>query len=226
MENAFSGWGEPHESKVALGAWSKHALRKQVLPNLRTCLRQRLALSLTCVGILLLLYVFSQYAQMYVGQRMLASAWRQQHAQPIGALNNNPGKAGDALTRLTIARIKLDAVIVEGTSHRSLKLGPGHMEHSPLPGSSGNSVIAGHRDTFFRHLDELQQGDEIDVRRQREVYRFEVTGRQIVEPTDLSVLRQSTSAELTLITCYPPHYVGPAPKRLVVVARLMAADPD
>jgi sortase A len=100
------------------------------------------------------------------------------------------------------------------------------MEHSALPGSSGNSVIAAHRDTFFRHLDELQQGDEIDVRRQRKVYRFEVTGRQIVEPTDLSVLRQSASAELTLITCYPPHYVGPAPKRLVVVARLMAADPD
>jgi LPXTG-site transpeptidase (sortase) family protein len=226
MENAFSGLGEPHESKAALGAWSKQALLKQALPKLRACLRQRLALFLTCAGILLLLYVFSQYAQMYVGQRTLASEWRQQNAQPAGASSNNAGDAGDALTRLTIARIQLDAVIVEGTSHQALKLGPGHMEHSALPGSSGNSVIAAHRDTFFRHLDELQQGDEIDVRRQRKVYRFEVTGRQIVEPTDLSVLRQSASAELTLITCYPPHYVGPAPKRLVVVARLMAAGPD
>jgi LPXTG-site transpeptidase (sortase) family protein len=220
MENASSRLGESNQSKVALEAWSK-----QTLPTLRARLRRRLALFLTCVGILLLLYVFSQYAQMYVGQRTLASEWQQKNAQPAGALNN-AGSASDALTRLTIARIKLDAVIVEGTSYQSLKLGPGHMGHSALPGSSGNSVIVAHRDTFFRHLDELQQGDEIDLRRQREVYRFEVTGRRIVDPTDLSALRQSTSAQLTLITCYPTHYVGPAPKRLVVVARLMAADPD
>jgi sortase A len=47
-------------------------------------------------------------------------------------------------------------VIVEGTSRKSLKLGPGYMEDSALPGYSGNSVIVAHRDTFFRHLDELQ----------------------------------------------------------------------
>jgi sortase A len=181
-------------------------------------MRQRLALLLSCAGLLLLIYVCSQYWQIYAGQRKLALEWQQQSAQPevISASDR------DSLVRLTIAKINLDAVVVEGTSRKSLKLGPGHMENSAIPGSSGNSVIVAHRDTFFRHLDELREGDEIDLRRRGEVYQFEVTGRRVVEPADLSALQQSPSARLTLITCYPTHYVGPAPKRLVVVARWIA----
>jgi sortase A len=208
MERALPGAGELKKPKVVLAPLSKNRGR----------MRQQLALFLTGVGVLLLLYVSFQYWQMYAAQKKLALAWQQQDARPV----NIVGSDGDALVRLTITKINLDAVIVEGTSRKSLKLGPGHMEDSPLPGNSGNSVIVAHRDTFFRHLDELQDGDEIDLRRQGEVYRFVVTGRRIAEPTDLSALRQSSSVQLTLITCYPTHYVGPAPQRLVVVARLIA----
>lgn len=181
-------------------------------------MRQRLALFLTSAGLLLLLYVSFQYWQMYAGQKKLALEWQQQSARPQNILASD----SDTLVRLTIAKINLDAVVVEGTSRKSLKLGPGHMQNSALPGSSGNSVIVAHRDTFFRHLDEVREGDEIELRRRGEVDRFEVTERRVVEPTDLSALRQSRSAQLTLITCYPTHYVGPAPKRLVVVARWKA----
>jgi sortase A len=155
---------------------------------------------------------------MYAAQRKLTLEWQRQNTKPENVVVNN----SDALVRLTIAKINLNAVIVEGTSRKSLKLGPGHMNGSAVPGYSGNSVIVAHRDTFFRHLDELQEGDEIDLRRQGELYRFEVTRRRVVEPTDLSALRQSPTTQLTLITCFPPHYVGSAPKRLVVVARLIA----
>ena len=209
MDRAFPEVGELNESRVVLAPPAKH----------RGSMRQRLALFLTGSGLLLLLYVSSQYWQMYTVQRRLAAEWQRQSTAPA----NIASRDGNALVRLTIARINLDAVIVEGTSRKSLKLGPGHVEDSALPGSSGNSVIVAHRDTFFRHLDELREGDEIDLRRRSEVYRFEVTGRRLVEPTDLSALRQSTSAQLTLITCYPTHYVGPAPKRLVVVARQITA---
>lgn len=207
MERAIPGAGDWKESKLDLVPLSKYRGR-----------RQPLALFLTGVGLLLLLYVSAQYGEMYATQRKLALEWQRQNARP----ESIPSSDGDALVRLTIATINLDAVIVEGTSRKSLRLGPGHMEDSALPGFSGNSVIVAHRDTFFRHLDRLQEGDEIDLRRPGEVYRFEVTGRRVVEPTDLSVLRPSPSAQLTLITCYPTHYVGPAPKRLVVVAHLMA----
>ena len=208
MERALPGAGELKKPKVVLAPLSKNRGR----------MRQQLALFLTGVGVLLLLYVSFRYWQMYAAQKKLALAWQQQDARPV----NIVGSDGDALVRLTITKINLDAVIVEGTSRKSLKLGPGHMEDSAVPGSSGNSVIVAHRDTFFRHLDELREGDGIYLHRQGEVYRFEVTGRRVVEPADLSALRQSPSAQLTLITCYPTHYIGPAPKRLVVVARLIA----
>jgi LPXTG-site transpeptidase (sortase) family protein len=199
--------GELNQSKVVL------------LPRLkyRGRLQQGLSVFLAGGGLLLLLYVSGQYWQMYAGQKRLALEWQQQNAYRSSTV----GDDGDSLVRLTIARIGLDAVIVEGTSRKALKLGPGHMADSSLPGHSGNSVIVAHRDTFFRHLDELKEGDAIDLQRRGEVYRFEVTGRHIVEPTDLSSLRQVSTPQLTLITCYPTHYVGPAPKRLVVVARLI-----
>jgi LPXTG-site transpeptidase (sortase) family protein len=205
MERVSPGMGERNQSKVELTPRSKDRGR----------MRQRLAHLLTGAGLLLLLYVCSQYWLMYAGQRKLALEWQQQNAHPENIVASN----SDALVRLTIARINLDAVVVEGTSRQSLKLGPAHMEKSAVPGSAGNSVIIAHRDTFFRHLDELREGDAIDLRRQGKIYRFQVMGHRVVEPTDLSALRQSSSAQLTLITCYPMHYVGPAPKRLVVVAR-------
>jgi LPXTG-site transpeptidase (sortase) family protein len=208
MERAFPEAGELNQSKVVLAPLSKY----------RSRVRRKFAPFLSGIGLLVLLYVFSQYWQMYAAQRGLALEWQQQNARPANIVDSDH----DALVRLTIAKIGLDAVIVEGTSHKSLKLGPGHMEGSAVPGYSGNSVIVAHRDTFFRHLDELRAGDEVYLRRQGEVYRFDVTERRVVEPTDLSALRKSVSAQLTLITCYPTHYVGPAPKRLVVVARLRA----
>jgi len=208
MEKAFPAVGELKESKVARVPLSKHRGR----------VWQRLALFLSGLGLLLLIYVSCQYWQMYAAQRKLTLEWQRQNTKPENVVVNN----SDALVRLTIAKINLNAVIVEGTSRKSLKLGPGHMNGSAVPGYSGNSVIVAHRDTFFRHLDELQEGDEIDLRRQGELYRFEVTRRRVVEPTDLSALRQSPTTQLTLITCFPPHYVGSAPKRLVVVARLIA----
>src|SRR5262249_13937678 len=85
----------------------------------------------------------------------------------------------------------------------------------------GNAVITAHRDTFFRHIFELEKGDEINIQRDGQVYRYEVTGKKVVAPTDLSVIRPTPDAQLTLITCYPTYYIGPAPERLVVFSKLV-----
>jgi sortase A len=58
------------------------------------------------------------------------------------------------------------------------------------------------------------------------VFRFEVTGKKIVYPEDMSVIRPTADAQLTLITCYPTYYIGPAPKRLVVFSRLAGTGAD
>jgi sortase A len=128
--------------------------------------------------------------------------------------------AGEVLTKLSIPRIGMSAVVIEGTSSHSLLLGPGHMTGSAIPGSIGNSVIAGHRDTFFRNLPSLKTGDAIYILRSGKRFHYAVTGRKVVQANDISVLRPNKSGVLTLITCYPTHFIGPAPQRLIIVAKL------
>ena len=77
---------------------------------------------------------------------------------------------------------------------------------------------------FFRHIYELNKGDQIQVRRSGRTFTFEVTGRKIVMPEDISVIKPTNNPQLTLITCYPTYYIGPAPKRLVVFSKLVNSD--
>jgi LPXTG-site transpeptidase (sortase) family protein len=166
------------------------------------------------VGSLLLVFVGTQYAHSWIAQRRLARAWaEQQHAHTEAV--------SDGLTRLSIPSINLNAIVVEGTKHRDLLLGPGHLQNTAVPGETGNSVITAHRDTFFRHIYELNKGDLVNVERNGELFRYQVIGRRIVRPDDLSVTEPSSEPRLTLITCYPTYYIGPAPKRLVVFTRML-----
>lgn len=101
-----------------------------------------------------------------------------------------------------------------------LRLGAGHIEGTPLPGEPGNSGIAGHRDTFFRELKDIRRNDEIQIQTATGLLRYEVDWVKVVEPNDTTVLEPSTAeSTLTLVTCYPFYFVGPAPNRFVVHAR-------
>ena len=184
----------------------------------------RLAPVLLVVGAILLGYVAWSYGSMYWEQRQLAREWeRQQQSRPVAgqSASTQAKPVNDSLTRLTVPKIDLDSVIVEGTSYRALRLGPGHMRKTPEPGENGNVVITGHRDTFFRHISDLVMGDEVVVQRGGKKYVYKVTGKKVVEPTDMSVVAPSKDSRLTLITCYPTYYIGPAPKRLVVSTKLV-----
>ena len=127
-------------------------------------------------------------------------------------------KPGDVLGRLDIPRLDLSVVVLQGTSSRMLRRGTGHIESTPLPGEAGNSGIAGHRDTFFRGLKNIRKNDEIQFQTSTELFRFVVDWAKVVAPDDRSVLDPSTGSSLTLVTCYPFYFVGPAPNRFVVRA--------
>ena len=170
--------------------------------------RRILSIALFVVGGVLCAYVAGSYTWMFLEQRKLLHEWKTQQA------------AREVLTKLSIPRIGLRAVVMEGTSSHSLLLGPGHMSGSAIPGMVGNAVIAGHRDTFFRHIHRLKNGDDVYILRSGKQFHYVVVRRKIVQPNDLTVLRSSTNGQLTLITCYPPHAIGPAPQRLIIVARL------
>jgi sortase A len=112
-----------------------------------------------------------------------------------------------------------DAMVVQGDSPATLKWAVGHLSKSALPGEFGNVALAGHRDTFFRPLRDIRLGDEIWFKTRERSFEYRVESIEVVAPTDTRVLKSSTGHDLTLLTCFPVYYVGPAPKRLVVRAR-------
>ena len=186
--------------------------------------RGLLSNALIVIGAALLLYVGWAYFSMWHNQRTLARQWHRNHEQP--AIAGQPSRVNDGLVRVLIPKADVDAIVVDGVTRRKLAVGPGHMPETPMPGEVGNSVISAHRDTFFRKIGDLRTGDEVVVRRGGDSYHFAVYKKKIVDPSDLSVIRPTGDAELTLITCYPTYFIGPAPKRLVVTSKLVRTEPD
>lgn len=127
-------------------------------------------------------------------------------------------RTGTAIAALSIPRVHLSAVVLHGSDAQTLRRGPGHLEHTALPGDSGNVVIAGHRDSFFRPLRNIQPGDDIFLETPERRFHYRVTSLRVVTPHDLSVLEPTDDATLTLITCYPFWVLGNAPDRFVVRA--------
>jgi len=127
-------------------------------------------------------------------------------------------KEGDILGRIEIPKIGLSVVVLEGTTSQTLQHGVGHIKGTALPGEPGNVGIAGHRDTYFRGLKDIRANDEIQIETIAGITRYEVDWIQITVPSDVAIVSSATDSALTLVTCYPFHYVGAAPERYVVHA--------
>lgn len=108
---------------------------------------------------------------------------------------------------------------MEGTDNRTLRHAVGHVPRTALPGQQGNVAIAGHRDTFFRGLRNVRLDDEITLTASNGTHRYRVDSMLVVEPREVWVLEDTGEAILTLVTCYPFNFVGPAPQRFIVRAR-------
>jgi sortase A len=126
---------------------------------------------------------------------------------------------GEVIGEIQAPRVGLDAIVVQGESSANLRRAVSHLIKSALPGERGNVTLAGHRDTFFRPLRDIRLGDEIRFETPEQSFDYVVESIEVVESTSIQVLEATTGHELTLITCYPFHYVGPAPKRFIVHAR-------
>jgi sortase A len=124
--------------------------------------------------------------------------------------------------RIEIPRLGLRAMILEGTSDRALRRAVGHIEGTAMPGEAGNSGLAGHRDTFFMSLKSIRKDDTIRIRTLDSTHTYVVDSTKVVEPNDVHVLNATAEPTLTLVTCYPFNYVGAAPERFIVQARLIS----
>jgi sortase A len=121
--------------------------------------------------------------------------------------------------RLTIPRLHLSAMVREGADEGTLQLALGHIPGTAFPGQPGNVGVAGHRDTLFRPLRDIRNSDLIRFETGNGSYMYRVESTTIVKPRDVGVLARGPSDELTLVTCYPFHYIGSAPDRFIVKAR-------
>jgi sortase A len=128
--------------------------------------------------------------------------------------------------RIEIPRIHTSAMVAEGASPRVLRRAVGHVPGTALPGQDGNVALAGHRDTFFRRLGGLKEGDLIRLTTPGGQYWYAVRFTDIVDPDETWVLEPSMGQTLTLVTCYPLHFVGAAPKRFIVRARRLESTRD
>ncbi len=120
-------------------------------------------------------------------------------------------REGDLFGRLEIPRLNFSVMVMEGITSRTLRLGAGH-----IPGTALG--IAAHRDSFFRPLKDIQIDDTIRFTTPDGASDYRVVSTKIVMPRDVSVLNPEPPNTLTLVTCYPFFYIGPAPKRFIVQA--------
>ncbi len=120
--------------------------------------------------------------------------------------------------RLEIPRLGLSVVVAEGIDKRTLRRAVGHIPGTALPGRPGNIGIAGHRDTFFRPLEGVEVDDIITLTAPGTQLSYRVVSLRVVSPDDVAVLNPTSNEVLTLVTCHPFYFVGPAPNRFIVRA--------
>lgn len=185
---------------------------------------------LTAIGCGCLAVVMLRYAEAATTQQIAAAALTREldRAAPTEAIDTAaPAEAAwpvdpepeGLIGRLEIPRLNFSAMVLEGDDTATLARAVGHVPGTAYPWQSGNVVMAGHRDTFFRPLEHLRDGDEIRMTTMRGTFEYRVTSTEIVEPTDVSVLAPTRVPSLTLVTCYPFVYVGRAPHRFIIHAQ-------
>lgn len=142
---------------------------------------------------------------------------------PDLALSTQTPNGMDVMGLITIPKLGIKQMIVEGVSNQALKFAVGHMPGTAQPGEVGNCGIAGHRSytfgEYFNRIDELEVGDEIHITLGKETFVYRVYESFLVEPTEVSVIEpQGDKAVVTLITCHP---VINATHRLIVRGELV-----
>jgi sortase A len=160
------------------------------------------------------------YVKARLAQHLLQRAWaRSLRGEPEA----KPWPWADTwpVARLMVPAHGVDLIVLAGVSGRTLAFGPGHAPDSAVPGAPGTAIVAGHRDTHFRFLGRLRQGDEVLVERPgRRRARLRVREMSVVDSRTAVIRTGERTAVLILVTCYPFDAVRPGgPLRYVVTVR-------
>lgn len=194
--------------------------------------RRRVAgFTLIALGGLLCSFAAGRYALGAVARDDARRAWEAKDAKSavrvarlraqVGEPNRSLAR-GMPIARLIIPKIGLDEIVLEGVDDDTMNGGPGHFPGSPLPGEVGNAIVSAHRDRHFRNFGELAIGDTIRTQADSTISTWVIASRRIIDKNAPALFR-SKDRRLTLTTCWPIRYVGTAPNRLILTAKLASS---
>ena len=121
-------------------------------------MRRLVVTLMMCTGLFLLGQGFYMEAKAKVAQVLIAASW---HNRTPDSPPAQPWWWADTkvIAKLDVPRLKETVYVMQDDSGESLAFGPGHMPASARPSEQGHVVIAGHRDSHFEFLKNIQVGD-------------------------------------------------------------------
>ncbi|MEZ5524049.1 MAG: class GN sortase [Pseudomonadales bacterium] len=159
------------------------------------------------------------YAKALLAQELIERSW-QETLETGNRIKPWPWADTWPVARLEANQQDVDLYVLQGTHGSALAFGPGYLIGSAAPGSDGATVIAGHRDTHFRFLRELHQGDALTLTDQTGTqHAYRVRALSIVDSRQQELAPTAEQGQLILVTCYPFEAFTPGgPLRYVVHA--------
>jgi sortase A len=183
--------------------------------------------SLSIGGLALLGFCAFAYVDQWIYQELNGIALQGEASGAASRLEARTDYAeGQSMGWIEIPRLGISAIVAHGNDTRTLMRAVGHIPGTAFPGDTGNVGLAAHRDTFFRELESIESSDRIRLVMPRQTLDYQVVDVSVVRPSRIDVLAPTSESSLTLVTCYPFQYIGPAPYRFVVRARQIADDAE
>lgn len=190
---------------------------------LRPTLRSISCASMMLIGIGLILNASYIQLKAQLAQVLLSSAYAKQIQQTKQA----PIKPWPWADTHVVAKLEIlgqTDYVLANASMRNLAFGPTHVDQSAALGSDGNSVIIGHRDTHFSHLQDVKIGTPIRLHHGGELTQYAVVETLVVNEEQVAALVNMHTSALTLITCYPFNDISPNPTKRFVVRAIKTKD--
>lgn len=185
---------------------------------------------LVIFGIMCIAYPFIEIKMDSKNIEKNISEWDKQKVQVIKEMDNNKevknnkenkkqtvkvdGK--DIVGKIIVLKNGEEIPILFGANTENLRYGATIYDNGIMPGDKGTVIILGHRETTFAFLEHINKEDEIEIETLNGTYKYKVEKTFITNPEDERILEQRKGNNLTLVTCYPFRYVGPAPDRFIV----------
>lgn len=151
------------------------------------------------------------------------------HSKKVGKPNEQKQRNYDEYERgekigwLLIPALDMKYPLFWGTDDETLTQGVGYHvgNFTTPPDGQRHTVLSGHRDTVFRELGDLKEGDKMYVQFEDVQYEYIIKRTWVTDAEDRTVIVAKEEPVLTLTTCYPFTFLGAAPDRYIIEAPLL-----